>query len=624
MRLEKQWIFVAIMAVFLAVFSFPAFSSVRAKPASGSVKSHGIAMYGDLKYGPGFAHFDYANPKAFRGSKVTFSAIGTFDNLNPFILKGVEAAGSNLLFSTLTVASRDEPASKYCLVCESMELAEDRSWVAFILRPEARFNDGSLITAEDVVFSFETLKIRGHPFYRQYWNDVVRVEKIGPRKVKFIFRPGTNNRELPLIIGDLAILSRAYWTAHDFEKTTLEPPVGSGPYAVESVDPGRSIIYKRVNNWWADNLSVNVGRYNFVSIKYVYYRDTTVALEAFKAGEYDINWETSSKQWATGYNSPAVRNGSIKREEIPDGSPVGMQGFLFNTRRPIFRDRRVREALGYAFDFEWTNQKLMYGAYKRTKSYFERSELAAKSLPSPDELKILEKYRGRIPDEVFTKEFQPPVTAGSGDIRQNLRTATALLKSAGWVVDSKTRRLIHKSLRDKRGHPLKMEFEILLDSPAFERLTMPFVANLEKLGIAVRVRTVDDSQYVNRLRKFDFDMMVGNVGGQIAPGNEQRAFWNSKNVDTEGGLNYAGVKDAVVDELVELVVSAEDRQSLVTRTRALDRVLLWGHYIIPQWHIAHTRVAYWNKFSRPNVNPKYGIDFYSWWIDPQKEQMLPR
>ncbi len=620
----KNWIFMAATAVILGMFFIPVTIAVRAESASKSVKSHGIAMYDDLKYDSSFKHFDYVNPQAPKGGRVTLSAIGTFDNLNRFILKGVAAAGSSLLFSTLTVPSHDEPASQYCLVCETIELAEDRSWVAFTLRPEARFNDGSAIAVEDVIFSFDILKTKGHPFYRQYWHDVIRAEKAGPQTVRFIFRPGAANRELPIIIGNVPVLSRAYWANRDFEKTTLDPLVGSGPYTVESVDPGRSITYKRVNNWWADNLAVNVGRYNFAAIKYVYYRDITVALEAFKAGEYDINWETSSKQWATGYESSAVKSGLIKKEEIPDGSPVGMQGFFFNTRRQIFSDRIVREALGYAFDFEWTNQKLMYGAYQRTKSYFERSELAAKGLASAEELNILGKYRGRIPNEVFTREFQPPATDGSGDIRQNLRTAVALLKSAGWVVDPKTRRLVNKSIRDERGNPLKMEFEILLDSPAFERLTLPFVANLDKLGITVRVRTVDDSQYVNRLRKFDFDMIIDGIGGQIAPGNEQRSFWNSTNADTEGGLNYAGVKDPVVDELVELVISAQDRQSLVMRTRSLDRVLLWGHYMIPHWYVAHSRVAYWDKFSRAAVNPKYGIDFYSWWIDPQKERLLAR
>ncbi|MFY9461856.1 MAG: extracellular solute-binding protein [Candidatus Sungiibacteriota bacterium] len=628
--MHRHSLWTATMAVLLMAFFFLSVAIVEAQsiilllPSSKSAKSHGIAMYGDLKYGPDFKHFDYANPRATKGGKVTRSAIGTFDNLNPYIMKGVVAAGSNILFSTLAVNSHDEPASNYCLVCETIELAEDRSWVAFTLRPEARFSDGSTVTVEDVIFSFDILKAKGHPFYRQYWHDVIRAENTGPRTVKFIFRKGAENRELPLIIGGLPVLSRAYWMKRDFEKTTLEPPVGSGPYAVESVDPGRSITYKRVNNWWADNLPVNAGRYNFDTIKYVYYRDITVSLEAFKAGEYDISWETSSKQWATGYDSPAVKKGLIRKEEIPDGSPVGMQGLMFNTRRPIFRDRRVREALGYAFDFEWTNQKLMYGAYHRTKSHFERSELAAKGLPSSEELKILEKYRGRIPDEVFTKEFQPPATDGSGDIRQNLRMAVSLLGSAGWAVDPKTRRLVHKNLRDERGNPLKMEFEILLDSPAFERLVLPFVANLDKLGISVRVRTVDDSQYVNRLRKFDFDMIIGVAGGEIAPGNEQRAFWNSKSADTEGGLNYAGVKDAVVDELVELVISAQDRQSLVMRTRAMDRVLLWGHYVIPQWHVAHTRAAYWDKFSRPELIPRYRIDFYTWWIDSQKERSLAR
>ncbi len=386
---------------------------------------HGLSIHGDLKYGPGFKHFEYANPDAPKGGDVRLPAIGTFDNLNPFILKGVAAAGLGQLFDTLTLASSDEPSSEYGLIAESVEVPADRSWVAFTLRPEARFHDGSPITADDVIWTFQTLKSKGHPFYRAYYAQVAKAETQGPRKVKFSFGAG-ENRELPVIAGQLPVLSKAYWSKRDFEKTTLEPPLGSGPYRVESVDAGRSIVYRRVKNYWGAKLPVRVGQDNFDTIRYDYYRDSTVALEAFKAGQYDFRQENSAKNWATAYTIPAVTQGLIKKEEIPNQVPTGMQAFVFNTRRPIFQDRRVRQALGYAFDFEWANKSLFYGAYTRTRSYFSNSELASSGLPGPEELKVLEPFRGRVTPEVFTKEYQPPVTDGSGDIRANLREALAL------------------------------------------------------------------------------------------------------------------------------------------------------------------------------------------------------
>jgi microcin C transport system substrate-binding protein len=585
-----------------------------AQPAGTVYAGPAISMYGDLKYGPGFAHFAYADPGAPKGGEVKLAAIGTFDSLNPFILKGVAAAGLGGLFDTLMVGSADEPFSEYGLVAESIEVPADRSWVLFTLRPEARFHDGSPVTADDVIWTFETLRAKGLPFYRAYYAQVAKVERVGARKVRFTFARG-DNRELPLILGQLPVLSRAYWTKHEFDRTTLEPPLGSGPYAIASVAAGRSIVYRRVRDYWGVKLPVNVGRFNFDSIRYDYYRDTSVAIEAFKAGQYDFRQENVARNWATAYQSPAVREGLIRKEEIRNRIPSGMQGYFCNTRRPVFQDARVRRALAYAFDFEWTNRNLFYGAYTRTTSYFSNSELAATGLPGPDELRVLEPFRGKVPEEVFTTPYAPPRTDGSGNIRPNLAEALRLLQAAGWTV--KNARLVNA-----RGEP--MTFEILIDDPTWERITLPFAKNLERLGVTARVRTVDSAQYQKRLDDFDFDMTVAVRGESLSPGNEQRDYWSSASAAIRGSQNLAGVRDPVVDKLIDLVIQAPDRASLVARTRALDRVLLWGFYVIPNWHIQSFRVAYWDKFGRPAVSPPYALGFDTWWVDPQKAAALSK
>jgi microcin C transport system substrate-binding protein len=576
------------------------------RPAPPPRSAHGISIHGDLKYGPGFARFDYVNPRAPKGGSVTLRAIGTFDNLNPFILKGVPAAGIGNTFDTLTVASSDEPSSEYGLVAETIETPADRSWVAFTLRPEARFHDGSPVTVEDVIWTFETLRTKGHPLYRSYYAQVASVEKTGPRTVKFTFK-GAENLELPVIVGQLPVLSKAYWSGREFAKTTLEAPLGSGPYRVDSFEPGRSITYRRVKDYWAASLPVNVGRHNFDTIRYDYYRDDTVALEAFKAGAYDFRSEASSKNWATAYDVPAVRDGRIRKEQIPNEVPTGMQGWVYNTRRAIFSDPRVREALAAAFDFEWSNAHLFYNAYTRTRSYFSNSELASRGLPSQAELAVLAPFRGRVPDEVFTREYKPPSTEPGG-LRPNLIHALELLKQAGWVV--RDMRLVNA----ETGRP--MSFEILIDDPNFERIALPFVKNLQRLGVAARVRTVDAAQYEYRMKQFDFDMTVAVFGQSLSPGNEQIDYWASSSANTPGSRNLAGVRDPVVDRLIELVISAPDRPALIARTRALDRVLLWGHYVILQFHVTAFRVAYWNRFGRPAVSPKYDLGFDTWWIEP--------
>ena len=567
---------------------------------------HGVAMHGDLKYGPGFTHFDYVNPDAPKGGEVRLQANGSFDSLNPFILKGQPAVGIGRLFETLMTGSQDEAFSQYGLLAETVEIPEDRSWVAFILRPEARWHDGAPVTVEDVIFSLETIKTKGHPFYRAYYGDVVAAEKVGERKVKFTFADGVN-RELPLIIGELPIISKAYYTANDFEKTSLEPPLGSGPYRIESVDPGRSITYARVADYWGADIPARRGQDNFDILRYDYYRDPTVAMEAFKAHEYDFRRENASKVWATAYQGPAFDDGLVVKEEIGHSMPTGMQGFVFNTRRAKFADRRLRQALGYAFDFEWTNKNLFNGAYTRTTSYFSNSELASSGLPEGAELALLEPFRDQLPPEVFSEVFAPPETDGSGSARRNLRTAFKLLGEAGWTVEDT--RLVGSG-----GEPLEIEF--LIVSPLFERVIAPFVKNLEKLGVTTKIRLVDSSQYQQRLDQFDFDVIVLSVGQSLSPGNEQNNYWTTTAADTPGSRNLAGIKDPVVDALVETLIAAADRDSLIAAARALDRVLLWGHYVVPHWHIRYFRVGYWNKFARPAITPKYSLGFDSWWIDP--------
>jgi microcin C transport system substrate-binding protein len=576
---------------------------------------HGQAMHGAPRYPADFTHFEYTDPGAPKGGTVRLSAIGTFDSLNRFILKGVPAAGLGQVYQTLTADSDDEAFSQYAEVAESIEVADDRTWVAYRLRPKARWHDGSPITADDVLFSFQILKSKGHPFYRSYYSAVTRAEKLAERHVKFHFASG-DNAELPMIMGQLPVLPKHYHEGRDFEQTTLDPPLGSGPYRVAEVDPGRSITYERVPDWWAANLPVNKGRFNADRIRYDYYRDGTVALEAFKAGEYDFRVENNSKLWATGYEGPLFKRGLARTELIPHERPTGMQGFVFNTRRSPFDIRKVRAALAYAFDFEWTNKNLFYGQYTRTASYFSNSELASQGKPSAQELALLEPFRDRLPNEIFERGYVPPGTDGEGGIRRSLRTALKLLREAGFAVRDK------RMVNAETGAPLR--FEILLVQPAFERVVLPFKSNLERLGAQVKVRTVDPAQYQKRMDDFDFDMVVGSFGQSLSPGNEQLDLWGSAAADIPGSRNIIGIKDPVVDALIEKIVAAPDREQLIHRTRALDRVLLWGHYVIPNWHIRSFRVAYWDLFSRPTVTPRYSLGFENWWVDEAKSKRIAK
>ena len=582
--------------------------------AAGARPEHGLSLFGDLKYGPDFTHFDYVEPDAPKGGTLRLAAVDSYDTLNPFTLKGVSAAGAGLPFETLLEGAADEPDSAYGLVASHVELVPDRSRLRFTLRPEARWHDGTPITAADVAFSFETLTQEGHPNYAVLLAGVEGVEAEGAGAV--VFRLGDRgNRKLPLIIGGMPILSKAYYEGRAFGETTMEPPLGSGPYRVGRVDPGRAVVYERVPDYWGAHLPVNAGRHNFDEIRFDYYRDRTVIVEALKAGEFDFHEEFTSKTWATAYDIPAVAEGRLIREVLPDNTPSGVQAYFINARLPKFRDHRVREALSYVFDFEWLNENLFYGLYERMKSYFENSDLAARGLPSEAELAFLEPHRGAVPVEVFTKAFAPPRTDGSGNNRRNLRSARTLFAEAGWALADG--RLVHRETGEA------MEIEFLYFEPTFERVIAPFARNLKRVGIEATLRLVDGPQYENRLKEHDFDITTRRFVLSLSPGAELNAYFASGTAHRAGSLNSSGIEDPVVDALIAEIVAATDRPTLIAAVRALDRVLLWGHYIVPQWFKGTHHLVYWDKFGRPAVKPRYALGVAdTWWVDREKEAAL--
>jgi microcin C transport system substrate-binding protein len=593
-----------------ARLSFLRASALALLCVSGVLKAapqHALTLYGEKpKYPADFSQFDYANPNAPKGGMLRQAGFGSFDSLNPFINKGVSADDISLVYDTLTTNSLDEPFTVYGLLAEKIEKGPNNEWVRFYLRPEARFHDGEPVKAEDVVFSFETLISKGAPHYRGYYADVEKAVVESPRRVRFDFKHA-GNRELPLILGQLPVLPKHWWADRDFTSGSMEIPLGSGPYQVEKVEAGRSVRYARVEDYWGKNLAVNKGFYNFDHVHFDYYRDNTVALQAFKAGHFDYWLETSAKNWATAYDIPAVKDGRIVKEEIDNHNPQGMQGFIFNTRRNRLQDVRVREALALLFDFEWTNRQLFNGAYTRTTSYFDNSELASSGLPSEQELKVLEPLRGQIPDAVFEKTFELPQTKADGIIREQQRRAYELLTAAGWKIEN-------DRMVDANGKPVKLEF--LLVQADFERVLLPYKRNLAGLGIELEIRRVDVSQYINRLRSRDYDMIVSGFGQSSSPGNEQREYWHSASADNPGSRNFIGLKDPAIDTLVEKLINADSREELITRTRALDRTLLWGHYVIPNWHIKTWRVAYWNHLAHPSITPDSDVGLMTWWHKP--------
>lgn len=569
-------------------------------------RTHALAMHGDAKYAADFTHFDYVNPDAPKGGTLRLAGYDTFDNLNPFIIKGVSAEGATMIYDTLTEQSSDEPFTVYAGLASDIETPDDRSWVIFTIRPEAKWHDGKPVTAEDVKWSFETLTEKGAPFYKAYYSNVKSVDVMDGNRVKFTFDMA-NNRELPLIVGQLPILPKHFWEGKNFEETTLEPPLGSGPYKIGAFTPGRSIEYVRVKDWWGADLPVFKGRYNFDRIVYEYFKDQNVSLEALFANQYDFRQEYVAKLWATAYDAPPVKDKRIIKKTIPNQLPQGMQGFVMNLRRPVFQDIAVRKAINYAFDFEWSNKQFAYGEYTRTRSYFANSEMEAKGLPEGKELEILEQFRPMLPSTVFTEEYKNPETDGSGNNRANLRTATKLLDDAGWKLGA-------DGVREKNGQ--KLEFELLIAgvNEGFQRWFQPLEQNLAKIGIKGTIRVVDATQYTNRIISFDYDMIVGSWGQSNSPGNEQREFWESSRADMNGSRNYIGLKDPVVDELVEMIVASPTREDLVARCRALDRVLQSGWYVVPNWHLPAWRVAYWDKFAMPEKQAPFSLGVTdTWW-----------
>ncbi|MAX54302.1 MAG: hypothetical protein CL537_02105 [Alcanivoracaceae bacterium] len=574
-------------------------------------KGHAIAMHGEPQYPASFSHFDYTNPNAPKGGSLRLHVVGSFDSLNPFVPKGRPAAGmgatdNSHLYDSLTVRGEDEPFTQYGLLAETIEWPDDRSWVRYHLHEEARFSDGHPVRAEDVAWTFNTLMEKGRPFYSYYYAEVDNVEINDPLTVTFHFKPGSINKELPLIIGQLPVLPKHIWEKQDFEKSGMSIPVGSGPYRIVKADPGKQITYALRDDYWAKDLPVMRGRNNFGTITYDYYLEENVALEAFKSGNYDWRHENNSKLWATAYKGPAFSKGQIKTETVAHHNPWGAQGFLFNIRKPLFQDMTLRKAIGYAFDFEWSNSNLFYGQYKRNRSYFENSDMAATGLPSKAELALLEPFRDQLPDEVFTTAYQPPQSDGSGRPRENLRQAQQMLKQAGYQFRDGT-------LFSPKGTPVK--FEIMLSSPAFERVVLPFSRNLKALGIDASVITIDSAQYVERIRNFNFDMIVGRIGQSSSPGNEQKEYWSSAAADQPNSRNLIGIQNPVVDALVDQIIAAPNREALVTSCRALDRVLQWNYYSVLNWYTNEHRIAYQARLRHPEFARYVPLDtsLDTWW-----------
>jgi len=598
------------------------FATPRAEAAD-VVEHHGLSLFGDLKYGPDFKYFDYVNPQAPKGGELRMSAIGSFDSFNAFIVKGVTSRGLNSLYDTLLGTSLDEAGTEYGLVAASVSYPPDYSSATFSLRKEARFHDGQPITPDDVVWTFEKLKA-SHPFYNAYYADVQRAEKLGANKVRFTFS-GPGNRELPLIVGQLPVLPKHYWTGkdengkpRDFSQTTLEPPLGSGPYRIASFVAGRTVILERVKDYWAKDLPINVGSYNFDRIRYEYYGTPIAAFQAFTAGQIDWWMESSAKNWATAYNIPPVRDGRIIRDPIETLNPQPMQGFVFNLRRAKFQDVRVREAFNWALDFEWQNKNIFYDQYKRTSSYFENSELASSGVPQGAELALLKPFADQLPPELFTTPYKNPVTDGSGNNRANLRKAVELLREAGWTVQD-------GKLKNAEGEIFTLEF--LLDNEQFQRVVAPYKQSLERLGMQVSVRLIDSdgAQYQTRLANRDYDIIIGGFGQSLSPGNEQREFWGCDAAKREGSRNTAGICDPVVEALIEKVIFAKNREELITATHALDRVLLWRAYLVPQWHSPAIRMAYWRGLAHPKPLPAYSSGFPDiWWREAATPAASPK
>lgn len=620
-RLLKTSAFAALTPVLGGVGSLTVIGAAEAQPAAagGAEWRHALSLFGEVKYPAGFKRFDYVNPDAPKGGTVRQIALGTFDNFNIAVagVKGNIAGAVGLIYESLTTPSLDEVSTEYGLLAESVSHPDDYSWVTYRLRAEAKWHDGKPVTPEDVIFSLDSFK-KNSPQYSAYYSHVVKAEKVGERDVKFTF-DGPGNRELPQIVGQLTVLPKHWWEGtnasgqkRDISSTTLELPLGSAAYRIKDFAPGRNVVVERVKDYWGAKLAVNVGKYNFDEIRYEYFRDGTVALEAFKGDQVDWRTENSAKNWATAYDFPAATEKRVILEEFTNRSSGVMQGFAMNIRRDKFKDARVRRALNFAFDFEEMNKQIFFGQYKRIASYFEGTELASSGLPEGRELEILETVRAEVPPEVFTKPYTNPVGGNAENVRANLREATQLLKAAGYEV--RDRKLVNA----QTGAPF--EIELLGEDPSSERIALFFKPSLERLGIGVNVRTIDATQYENRLRSWDFDIVVSVWPESLSPGNEQREFWGSKAADAPGSRNIIGIKNPAIDKLIERVIFTKDRADLVAATKALDRVLLWNHFVVPQFTYSKVRTARWDRFGRPPEPPKYGQSGFPsiWWWDAEK------
>jgi len=610
-----------LLATVAGRLSWPAWSAPAAAeaPAPEKIWRHGASLFGDLKYPAGFQHFDYVNANAPKAGSARQIALGTFDNFNLVVagVKGSLAAGINLVYETLAIGSLDEVSAEYGLLAEAMTYPADFSSASYRLRAAAKWHDGTPVTPDDVIFSYEAFK-KYSPQSSAYYRHVAKVEQTGDREVTFTF-DGPGNRELPQIVGQLTVLPKAWWQGTDKDgkkrdvgATTLEPPLGSGAYRIKEFSPGRNLVYERVKDHWGSAVNVNIGSNNFDELHYEYFRDTTVALEAFKADTVDWRTENSAKFWATAYDFPAVGGKRVVLEEFPIRSSGVMQAFTFNIRRDKFADPRVRRAFNCAFNFEEMNKQIFFGQYKRIASYFEGTELAASGLPSGRELELLETVRDKVPPEVFKKPYANPVNSTAEEIRNNLREALRLFHEAGYEVRDQ------QLIDSKSGQPFTVEF--LAEDPNFERVFLFYKPSLDRIGITTTVRTVDEAQFVNRLRSWDFDIITYGWGESLTPGNEQRGYWGSRAADESGSENVIGIKNPAVDAMIEHVVYAKDRADLEAATRALDRILLWNHYVVPQWTYSKVRTARWDRFGHPEPMPKYGRAAFPtvWWWDAEK------
>jgi microcin C transport system substrate-binding protein len=592
----------------LSGFSVAGASETAATPASQVQVVHAVARQGTPKYPPGFTQFDYVSSNARKGGSLRLAELGTFDSINPFLSQGVPAEHIELVYETLLSSSADEPASGYGALAEKIEFPADRAWVIFHIHPKARFHDGAPITAQDAAFSYQLLLKQGSPLYASYFSDVAQVTALDEKRVRFEFKK-TNSPELLLVAGVLPVLPAHFWQGKAFDKSAAQIPLGSGPYRVKQVEMGRRIVYERIKDYWAADLPVNKGLYNFDEVAIDYYRDRGVAVEALKAGKVDFWFEATAKSWATAYDIPAVQDGRLQKLSLPDQTPQGLQSFMVNLRRSPFDNLALRQALNLAFDYEWMNKNLFYGSYTRADSHFFNSELAAGGLPSADELALLEKHRAALPPSIFTEAYKNPQTDGSGNNRAALQQAQQLLKEAGFVLKDGT------LLAPKTLKPVVIEY--LEHDSSLQKVVNPWAQSLKRLGIQLTIRSVDTAQFISRVRAKDFDMVSLVKPQSLSPGIEQRLYWSSAQADSPNSLNYSGIKNPVVDALVEAIVAAPDRRQLVAASRALDRVLMHNHYVVPTWAVTQHRLAFWNKFGRPAQNPpqdlRFDLGIFTWW-----------